>query len=178
MADNVPVTKEAHEQNIREIQTYLREIAGSTEGVRMVKPDGVYGENTAGAVSDFQRISGMPETGETDRATWDAIYNYYIDVIENLSGQECIFAFPSVKTVIDTGDTGTSVIILQAMLNTIAGYFLNLDPVAVSGVYDSPTKKAVTDLQKAAGADVTGITDIRTWNLAVRVFNAAAAGEL
>ena len=35
--------------------------------------DGAMGQRTAGALRDFQRLVGLPDTGEIDDATWDAL---------------------------------------------------------------------------------------------------------
>ena len=40
--------------------------------------DGHYGGNTARAVRIFQRKQGLPETGRTDRETWNALYDAYL----------------------------------------------------------------------------------------------------
>ena len=39
--------------------------------------DGRYGAGTEGAVYAFQRIAGLPQTGETDRRTWRALAQAY-----------------------------------------------------------------------------------------------------
>lgn len=163
-----------------ELQRYLREISMSGANVRPVIPDGLYNEQTAAAVADFQRIKGLPETGETDRVTWDAILDTYYDVISNLSEQIGVKPLPSVKTVLAPGDRGTSIVILQAMLNTLAGLFMNIPPNSLSGVYDSDTVKAITEFQTVSGLTPTGETDIRTWNALAGLFDAISAleGEL
>lgn len=39
--------------------------------------DGIYGSGTRAAVLAAQRFLGLPETGNVDNATWEAIYNQY-----------------------------------------------------------------------------------------------------
>lgn len=176
----IPVSPQSHEANVAELQRYLREISMSGANVRPVIPDGLYNEQTAAAVADFQRMKGLPETGETDRVTWDAILDTYYDVISNLSEQIGVKPLPSVKTVLAPGDRGTSIVILQAMLNTLAGLFMNIPPNSLSGVYDSDTVKAITEFQTVSGLTPTGETDIRTWNALAGLFDAISAleGEL
>lgn len=43
-----------------------------------VPESGIFDEITLNAVKEFQEGFGLPVTGLVDRATWDAIYNYYI----------------------------------------------------------------------------------------------------
>lgn len=173
----IPVSPQSHEANVTELQRYLREISMSGADVRPVIPDGLYNEQTAAAVADFQRMKGLPVTGETDRVTWDAILDAYYDIISNLSEQIGVKPLPSVKTVLAPGDTGTAIIILQAMLNTLAGLFFNIPPNSLSGVYDSDTVNAVMEFQMAAGLTPTGKTDIRTWNALAGLFDAISAME-
>ena len=64
-------------QPIRSLQTMLRVIAENDSRQPSVIPDGIYGTNTMTAVSAFQRRSGLPVTGMTDQATWEAIVSAY-----------------------------------------------------------------------------------------------------
>ena len=36
--------------------------------------DGIYGDQTAAAVTAFQKANGLPQTGKVDRATWDKLF--------------------------------------------------------------------------------------------------------
>lgn len=175
MAENdIPVSPEAHSRNVSELQQYLREIAQSGASVRQVIPDGIYGQRTRDAVTDFQRSKNMPPTGEVDLETWQAIYSAYRNAKGNLNMQEGIMPFPSLNAVLSRGDSGAVVIFLQAMLNTIAGMYDNITSNSLSGVYDGDTALAVTELQTASGITPTGNADINTWNTIVRIFNTAS----
>lgn len=173
----IPVSPQSHEANVTELQRYLREISMSGANVRPVIPDGLYNEQTAAAVADFQRLKGLPETGETDRVTWNTILDTYYDIISNLSEQIGVKPLPTVKTVLAPGDKGTAIVILQAMLNTLAGLFMNIPPNSLSGVYDDDTVRAVTEFQTVSGLTPTGETDIRTWNALAGLFDAISAME-
>ena len=64
-------------QPIRSLQTMLRVIAeNDPTHVRLV-PDGIYGPETTRAVSVFQRNHGLPVTGVTNQATWEAVVAVY-----------------------------------------------------------------------------------------------------
>ena len=175
MTENIiPVSPEDHKKNISDIQTYLREIHHSGANVRSVIPDGIYGQHTRDAVSDFQRCTGIPETGEVNKDTWNAIYAAYDDARRNLNMQEGITPFPALDEIMTEGDSGTSVLMLQAMLNTIAGMHINIAMNDMNGYYNENTALAVSEIQAASGLPPTGQTDIRTWNTIVRIFNAVA----
>lgn len=175
MTENIiPVSPEEHSRNISDIQTYLREIHHSGADIRSVIPDGIYGQCTRDAVSDFQRSTGIPETGEVNKDTWNAIFAAYDDARRNLNMQEGITPFPALDEIMTEGDSGTSVLMLQAMLNTIAGMHINIAMNDMNGYYGENTALAVSEIQAASGLTPTGMTDIRTWNTIVRIFNAAA----
>ncbi len=59
------------------IQHALQEIALDFQFPAAVPQSGRYDEDTANAVRVLQRISGLPENGEVDRATWEALARYY-----------------------------------------------------------------------------------------------------
>ena len=44
----------------------------------LVAESGISDEATFNAVKEFQMGFGLPVTGLVDRATWDAIYAYYL----------------------------------------------------------------------------------------------------
>jgi peptidoglycan hydrolase-like protein with peptidoglycan-binding domain len=47
------------------------------DGLVLVPQTGIYDALTAEAVRGFQQRHQLPETGEVDRATWDALANTY-----------------------------------------------------------------------------------------------------
>lgn len=64
-------------QPIRSLQTMLRVIAEDDPTHLRIVPDGIYGPETTAAVSTFQRKHGLPVTGVTDHATWEAVVGVY-----------------------------------------------------------------------------------------------------
>lgn len=62
---------------VRVIQHALQEIALDLTFPTAVPQSGRYDEDTANAVRVLQRVSGLPEDGEVDRATWEELARYY-----------------------------------------------------------------------------------------------------
>ena len=62
---------------VRVIQHALQEIALDFTFPSAVPQSGRYDEDTANAVRILQRVSGLPEDGEVDRATWEELARYY-----------------------------------------------------------------------------------------------------
>ena len=65
-------------RNVFELQSMLREISKTTDGLDLINPDGLFKKETAKAVRDIQKILGLAETGKVDLATWNAITQKYI----------------------------------------------------------------------------------------------------
>ncbi|MBQ8042551.1 MAG: peptidoglycan-binding protein [Clostridia bacterium] len=66
--------------NVRTIQRQLNKIASAYPQVPTVTVDGRYGEGTANAVRNFQRIFGLPQSGIVDFPTWYKISEIYVGV--------------------------------------------------------------------------------------------------
>ena len=62
---------------VRLIQYALGELELIYKGFDSVPQTGVYDAATMAAVKSFQKRQGLPETGEVDRETWDALANAY-----------------------------------------------------------------------------------------------------
>ena len=58
-------TEQQHQEHIFELQTYLHGLAHFYD-LPAVTPDGVYGENTASAVREFQQKNSLRPTGVTN----------------------------------------------------------------------------------------------------------------
>ena len=63
-------------QAVRELQTYMNDIAARFCVSYFVPDDGIFGASTQDAVMQFQAGFLLPVTGIVDEATWDAIYHY------------------------------------------------------------------------------------------------------
>jgi len=173
ITDNkIPVSKEDHSKNVTELQNYLRTIAYNGGNIPIIIADGIYGDSTKQAVSAFQRENALPVTGQVNKSTWDKIYLDYSDIRDNYITQECITAFPSIDTIISENDSGGVILILQAMINTLAASYINIPQVGINGIYDTTTAEAIKELQRVFGIEDNGLVDLRTWNMLVRTFNA------
>ncbi len=69
-------------QKVRQLQEQLNLIGEYYNGIPVLIPDGIYGERTADAVRQFQRIFDMPQTGVVDFATWYKISDKYVRLSE------------------------------------------------------------------------------------------------
>lgn len=65
---------------VRQLQEQLNAISDVYTAIPSLTVDGIYGNNTASAVKEFQSIFGLPQTGETDFRTWYKISNVYVGI--------------------------------------------------------------------------------------------------
>ena len=65
-------------QKVRQLQEQLNLIGDYYTAIPALTVDGIYGERTAEAVSQFQRINNMPQTGVVDFPTWYRISDRYV----------------------------------------------------------------------------------------------------
>lgn len=65
-------------QKVRQLQEQLNLIGGYYTAIPALTVDGIYGERTAEAVRQFQRINNMPQTGVVDFPTWYRISDRYV----------------------------------------------------------------------------------------------------
>lgn len=67
-------------EKVQQVQDQLAVIAGVYTAIPRITADGVFGEQTAEAVRQFQRIFNLPVTGIIDFATWYRISHIYVGI--------------------------------------------------------------------------------------------------
>ncbi len=67
-------------QKVQQLQEQLNRIARNYPAIPTITADGIYGERTSESVRTFQRIFSLPQTGNTDYATWYAISDIFVGV--------------------------------------------------------------------------------------------------
>jgi 5-hydroxyisourate hydrolase-like protein (transthyretin family) len=65
-------------QKVRQLQEQLNLIGDYYNAIPALSTDGIYGERTAKAVREFQRINNMQQTGVVDFPTWYRISDRYV----------------------------------------------------------------------------------------------------
>ena len=159
-------------ENIAELQRYLREIYHADGSVPLVNPDGLYGSETADAVRKFQADNGMSVTGKADFATWNAIYKAYVKALEKNSRPREIYPFPEHGDYeITDGESSDTVAIIQLMLKLLSYFYDDIDGVEKDGIYNEGTIKDIRNFQSRAGVPVTGKIDKATWNALASEYN-------
>lgn len=65
---------------VRQMQNQLNVISGAYPALQKITADGIYGQATANAVREFQKIFDLPQTGAVDYKTWYKISQIYVGV--------------------------------------------------------------------------------------------------
>lgn len=165
-------TDEHRRDHIREIQTYLRAISFFDDRVPFVGIDGIYGPETEEAVAAYQRARGLRVTGTVNQETWNYLVKEY-DIIQGLQRPpQAIQPFPSISYIIEPGDKGSIVFILQIMLNAIGKAYTNIPPVPVDGIFGPRTEESVKDIQRVLKREPTGQVNKTDWDLLADTYNA------
>ena len=77
---NEVLTLGSEGEAVRTVQGQLNRIGDNFPAIPKIPADGAYGPATQAAVSEFQKIFHLPQTGSVDFATWYEISNVYVAV--------------------------------------------------------------------------------------------------
>ena len=125
---------------------------------------------TEKSVKSFQRVFGLPQTGEVDRATRNDLYRAYKGIAETVKPEYTAVAlYPG--TVLREGDSGESVKIIQEYLSLINNTYSNIPAVNNTGYFGPLTKQSVTAFQKQFDINPTGIVGAVTWDKIAEVYS-------
>ena len=159
-------------KEIYELQYMLRKIAQITGEIPLVNTDGIYGADTRETVRYFQMQSGLPPTGEADRATWDKIFEKYKESVYSVSQGEPIYPFSSPTYTSQIGEKSDLITLIQLILSTLSIIYDDFEEIEITGENDEKTVAALKRFQGYHGLPETGMLDKRTWDAAAKSFNA------
>lgn len=150
-------------QPIHSLQTMLRTLAVCNKQYEPVVPDGVFGNETAKAVSKYQKIHGLSPTGVVDQQTWDEIVMEYDTACDEIEPANSIEIVLNPGEIINKGQYHPSVLLAQAMLNLYADVYEAFLAPNITGIIDSLTQQSIEAFQMLSGLPMTGTMDKSTW---------------
>lgn len=162
-------------QPIRSLQTMLRVLAENDETYVPIIPDGIYGPETVRAVSTFQRNHGLPVTGMTDLATWEAVVSKYEPARIEQDAAHPLYIILEPKQVIRKGERHPNLYLVQAMLIVLAQIYESILPPESTGLLDDATADALVSFQALSALPMTGNLDKNTWKHLTLQYPLAAA---
>ncbi|MEE1037431.1 MAG: peptidoglycan-binding protein [Oscillospiraceae bacterium] len=165
-------------QPIRSLQTMLRVIAENDPRHVSVIPDGIYGPETMRSVSAFQRMHGLPVTGVTDQATWEAIVAVYEPALIEQDEAEALFLILNPGQVIRKGERHPHLYLVQGMLTVLSQVYDSIGQPSMNGLLDEPTADSLASFQYLSGLPSTGNLDKTTWKHLVTQYPLAANRQI
>lgn len=150
-------------QPIRSLQTMLRVISESDPRYPTVIPDGIYGQETMNAVSNFQRRKGLKITGVVDQNTWEAIVEEYESAIVLVDAAYPLEIVLNPNQIIRKGDNHPNVYLIQAILTVLSQAYPGIPEPSRNGFMDIPTTNSLSAFQEFSLLPATGELDKITW---------------
>ena len=160
-------------QAIFNLQRYLRQLSYHYPEITAPPIDGIFDRDTERSLKEFQAMRGLPVTGRADRRTWEELYALYrASLAENEPPRTvAILPFVAGEILLQKGDDGFTVSVLQYMLRELGESLVELEEVEVSGIFDENTARAVRLFRKQNGLAEGETVDLVTWNTLVDRFN-------
>ena len=155
------------------LQRYLRQLSYHHPEITPPPIDGIFERDTERALREFQAMQGLSVTGRADRRTWDELYSMYrASVAQNEPPRTvAILPFVAGEILLEKGDEGFTINVLQYMLRELGESLAELEAVEVSGVFDEKTARAVRLFRAQNGLPEGETVDLITWNTLVDRFN-------
>ena len=126
--------------------------------------DGVFGPQTREAVTAYQRMMGLPETGAVDRTTWNELLSTYQSILAARPEQEWLQELAGLPEIfLVEGMRGEEVRRAQQVINIIARSYPEVPAVGVDGIFGPATRDAVSVVQALVGLPATGAIGPLTW---------------
>lgn len=159
---------------VRAFRYYLAVIGAYYESVLPITVGDEYDAQTAAAVRSFQQTFGLPQTGITDRRTWNDMYAAYAGILASEQETVCVRLYPNI--VLREGVTNEYVRILQQYLTYIAQFDSNIKPVSDTGYFGPLTKASVQAFQREYGLPPNGVVASATWDAISGVYSEIKCG--
>ena len=155
------------------LQRYLRQLSYHHPEITPPPIDGIFERDTEESLKAFQAMVGLPVTGRADRRTWDALYAMYrASIAENEPPRTvAILPFVAGEILLQKGDEGFTINVLQYMLRELGESLAELEEVEITGIFDENTARAVRLFRVQNGLPEGETVDLITWNTLVDRFN-------
>lgn len=150
-------------QPVRSLQQMLRTLHEQDPRHLRIIPDGIYGRRTLEAVSVFQRLHGLPVTGVTDQATWEAIAAAYEPARVEIDHAQPVEIILNPNQRLRRGESSPYLFVAQSMLLVLAREYASVTEPSHSGILDEATAQSLASFQSLAGLPQTGELDKLTW---------------
>lgn len=155
---------------IIEVQQNLRELYKAGWKIILVTPDGIYGAHTRKAVTEFQKLSKLPDNGIVDYTTWTELTQKANEARADRLPSTAISPFnrPLSSDLLQKGECSDLIYLVQLMLNETQSYN---QPLTLTGTVDEETCQALIDFQEKNALEPTGEINRSTWDALANAYN-------
>ena len=123
----------------------------------------IYSNNTASAVSNFQRIHGLPVTGVTDQDTWDRIVAEYEPALILVDVAQPVEIILNPNEILRKSSESPYLYVAQALLQALSETYGSVSRPSMNGKLDRATSDSLSSFQGLLGLPMTGELDKHTW---------------
>lgn len=162
---------------ILSLQTMLGVIGAALEDFPPVAADGIYADETAAAVWEFQKRYSLPQTGQTDNVTWNRIVDVYVRLSPSVLPAAPLQILWQPLQVIRAGERNANLYPIQSMLLALGDIFARVPKLAVTGVHDAPSVEAVKWFQRKSGLPDSGTLTQTDWLYLTGLYRLSASDE-
>ncbi len=163
---------------VSNLQYFLLYISQFYPTIPRVTIDGDFGNETREAVISAQKTFGLSEDGVVGEITWNAIYNAYRGIVDEIPLQYIegnILPYPG--TLLRIGSDNDSVLLLQQYINVIAKVYPEVNSVELTGYFGEQTDRAVKSIQALQGLEPNGLVGAITWSAIASLYNDIVNGS-
>lgn len=163
---------------VSNLQYFLLYLSQFYSTISPVKIDGVFGNETRESVLSAQNTFGLLEDGVVGEITWNAIYNAYRGIVNEIPLQYIegnILPYPGI--LLRIGSDNDSVLLLQQYINVIAQVYPEVNSVNLTGYFGVQTDRAVKAIQTISGLEPNGLVGAITWDAITSLYSDIVNGS-
>ena len=163
---------------VRNLQYFLTYLSRFYSSISPTEIDGVFGNETRQSVISAQNTFGLMQDGVVGEATWNAIYNAYRGIVDEIPLKYVegnVLPFPG--TILRIGSDNDSVLLLQQYINVIAEVFPEVNTVDLTGYFGTQTDSAVKAIQTLSGLEANGVVGAITWDTVTSLYTDIVNGS-
>lgn len=163
---------------VRNLQYFLTYLSRFYSSISPTEIDGVFGNETRQSVISAQNTFGLMQDGVVGELTWNAIYNAYRGIVDEIPLKYVegnVLPFPG--TILRIGSDNDSVLLLQQYINVIAEVFPEVNTVDLTGYFGTQTDSAVKAIQTLSGLEANGVVGAITWDTVTSLYTDIVNGS-
>ena len=173
MAENGTIDMRDTQNNLRELQFYLRGISYFDPAIPRIPTDGIASAQTEEAIRIFQKQQGIaPQALNADYLTGEAARNQYYAYLASILVGDSFTALYNPAVLQNLYAYPMLVSQVQFALSVIRGRIRTIPDIVIDGKLSPEFTTGISAVQKVYLLPVTGTLDKATYNAIVNAYNA------